>query len=90
MSPNRGGMTITHLLSTRPVVFILALLSFACLLGQFYGLWTMHIFGCWVLPPATALLVCIAYRHRAGGTGLNSPYTWITPGALAGIIAAVA
>ena len=51
------------------VVFALALLSFARLLGQFYGLWTMHVFGCWVLPPATALLTVIAYRHRDEGEG---------------------
>ena len=73
----------------RAAVFALALLSFACLLGQFYGLWTMHVFGCWVLPPATALLVLIAYRHRRA-RGLNSPWIWITQGALGGILAAIA
>ena len=83
-------MTITALLSTRPVVFTLALLSFACLLGEFYGLWTMRFFGCWVLPPATALLGYIACRHPDRGAGLNSPGTWIVHGACAGIVAAVA
>ena len=62
------------------VVFVLALLSFACLLGQFYGVWTMHVFGCWVLPPATALLAFIAYRHRGEARGLGSPWTWIVQG----------
>src|SRR5689334_2425626 len=86
----RTSMTASHLLSSRPAVFTLAFLSFACLLGQFYGLWTMHVFGCWVLPPATALLVYIAYRHRDRATGLGSPYTWIVEGAIAGVVAAIA
>ncbi len=83
-------MTTTQLLSTRPVVFTLASLSFACLLGQFFGFWTMHVFGCWVLPPATALLVFIAYRNRDRGADLGSPHTWIVQGAIAGVVAAVA
>jgi hypothetical protein len=83
-------MTVTHLLSTRPVVFTLAFLSFACLLGQFYGLWTMRFFGCWVLPPATALLTYVAYRNRDHSTGLSSPFIWIVQGAIAGLLAAVA
>ena len=51
-------------LALRVVVFALASLSFACLLGHFYGFWTMHFFGCWILPPATAVLAWIAYRSR--------------------------
>lgn len=82
--------TLIQVLSTRPAVFTLALLSFACLLGQFYGLWTMHVFGCWVLPPATGMLGWIAYRHRQRQPGLASPFTWITQGAMAGVLAAVA
>ena len=78
-----------HLLH-RPVVFTLAFLSFACLLGQFFGLWTMRAFGCWVLPPATGLLAWIAYWHRRGGAGLGNPHTWIVQGALGGVVAAVA
>jgi hypothetical protein len=72
------------------MVFLLAWLSFGCLLGQFYGLWTMHVFGCWVLPPATALLVLTAYLHRGRPDGLKSPWTWIVQGSLGGIVAAVA
>jgi hypothetical protein len=83
-------MTVTHLLSTRPAVFTLAFLSFACLLGQFYGLWTMRFFGCWVLPPATALLIYVANKNRGRGTGLSSPCTWIVQGAMAGLLAAFA
>jgi len=75
--------------STRPVVFVLASLSFACLLGHFYGLWTMRMFGCWVLPPATALLVLIACRSDRA-SGLNSARTWIVHGTIAGVAAAVA
>jgi hypothetical protein len=33
-------------LISRLLVFTLAFLSFACLLGQFYGLWSMQWFGC--------------------------------------------
>lgn len=83
-------MNTPDFLGTRPVVFTLASLSFACLLGHFFGLWTMHVFGCWVLPPATLLLVYIAYRHRHRATGLTSPHTWIVQGAVAGVLAAVA
>ena len=72
------------------MVFVLAWLSFGCLLGQFYGLWTMHFFGCWVLPPATALLAIAAYLHRGQPRGLSSAYTWIVQGGIAGIVAAVA
>jgi len=86
----RTHLPIPHLFGTRTVVFGLAFLSFACLLGEFFGFWTMHLFGCWVLPPATALLVYIAYCHRDDPTGLSSPYTWIAQGAIAGSLAAVA
>lgn len=82
--------TINRVLGSRAVVFVLAWLSFGCLLGQFYGLWTMHLFGCWVLPPATALLAVAAYRHRGEPAGLRSPWTWIVHGAVGGIVAAVA
>ncbi len=83
-------MTTSQLLASRPVVFALASLSFACLLGQFYGLWSMRVFGCWVLPPSTALLAFVAYRNRGRGTGLDNPYAWIVHGAIAGVVAAVA
>ena len=85
-----GVMTALQLFSMRPVVFSLAFLSFACLFGQFFGLWTMHLFGCLVLPPATALLIYIAYRHRGRAPGLSSPCTWIVEGTVAGVLAAVA
>jgi hypothetical protein len=74
----------------RALVFALSSVSFACLLGHFYGLWTMRFFGCWVLPPATALLALVAYRHRHREFGLNNAYTWIVHGAIAGVVAALA
>ena len=74
----------------RAVVFTLASLSFACLLGQFYGFWTMQFFGCWILPPATAVLCWIAWRHRSDSKDMQSPYTWIVQGTIGGIVAACA
>ena len=71
-------------IAIRVVVFGLASLSFACLLGHFYGFWTMHFFGCWILPPATALLAWIAYANP------NGARTWIVQGTLGGILAAIA
>jgi hypothetical protein len=81
---------VSNMLGSRPVVFVLAWLSFGCLLGQFYGLWTMHLFGCWVLPPATCLLAIAAYLHRDRAGELDSAYTWVVQGAVTGILAAVA
>jgi hypothetical protein len=74
----------------RPVVFTLALLSFACLIGQFLGWWSMQWFGCWVLPPATVLLAIIAWKHRRNERGLGNPWTWIVHGAIGGVVAACA
>lgn len=50
----------------------------------------MHTFGCWVLPPATALLAVAAYLHRNRPERLRSPFTWIVQGAIGGIVAAIA
>jgi hypothetical protein len=72
----------------RAFVFGLAFLSFACLLGHFYGLWTMHVFACTVLPPAILVLAAIAWRKKSAGA--VSPRTWIVEGACAGLVAAVA
>src|ERR1051325_4330180 len=74
----------------RVSVFALALLSFACLFGQFFGWWTMHLFGCWILIPATAMLTAVAYWHRAEPRTLQSPWTWVVHGAIGGIVAAFA
>jgi len=78
-------------LALRALVFGLAFLSFACLLGQFFGFWSMRVFGCWVLPPATALLAAIAWwTRRQPRGGLQSPRIWIVQGTIGGLIAAVA
>ena len=77
-------------LPLRALVFTLAFLSFACLLGQFFGLWSMHVFGCRVLPPAAALLAISAWRARGEAAGTGSAHTWIVQGALGGVVAAVA
>ncbi len=78
MNTNHSSQPLLRLL-----VFTLALTSFACLLGQFYGLWPMRAFACLVFPPATILLVWLA---RRGGPAR----TWIVIGAESGLIAALA
>ncbi|MBV9468469.1 MAG: hypothetical protein JOZ57_04440, partial [Abitibacteriaceae bacterium] len=76
-------------LATRPVVWALASMSFACLLGQFYNLWSMRFFACSVLPIATALLAYVAYATRQQPDRGEEAYTWIVEGALGGLFAAV-
>jgi hypothetical protein len=66
----------------RLLIFSLAASSFACLLGEMYGLWNMGAFACLVFPPALALLVWFAVR--------TDGKRWIAIGAVAGILAAVA
>ena len=83
-------MSWTRILGCRALVYGLAWLSFACLLGQFYGLWSMRVFGCWVLPPATAMLACIAFSKRQQPRTAQNPHTWIVQGAIGGIVAAFA
>jgi hypothetical protein len=77
-------INMRHIIALRIGVFFLASLSFVCLVGQFYGFWTMHFFGCWILPPATVLLAWIAY------TVAGEPRTWIVQGTLGGLVAACA
>lgn len=76
-------------LYSRAAIWALASTSFACLLGHFYGFWTMRLFGCTVLPPATLALVWIAWVSRAAERGAGSPFTWIVEGALGGVFAAL-
>ena len=80
---------VSSLAALRVLVFALAWLSFGCLLGQFYGLWTMQKFGCFVLPPAALVLAFIAYTHRRQPHELRSPWTWIIQGTIGGVVAAV-
>jgi len=74
----------------RLLVFGLAFLSFACLLGQLFGFWTMHWFACWILPTATMALAFMAYSKRREPSGAGNPHTWIVQGAIGGVIAAIA
>ncbi|HKQ39182.1 MAG TPA: DUF6789 family protein [Verrucomicrobiae bacterium] len=76
-------------LGMRLLVFALASLSFACLLGQFYGIWTMRFFGCWILLPAVLILYIIAIRHPTAPALWNNPRTWIIRGAIGGVVAAI-
>ncbi|HEX8463696.1 MAG TPA: hypothetical protein VF627_03675 [Abditibacterium sp.] len=71
------------ILESRPVLWGLASLSFACLLGHFYGWWSMRVFAPCVLLPATLLLAILAFR------GSGQTRFIIVQGALAGLFAAV-
>lgn len=71
------------LLESRPVLWGLASLSFACLLGHFYGFWSMRVFAPCVLIPATIVLVLL------GLAGNSQTRFIIFQGALAGLFAAV-
>jgi hypothetical protein len=75
---------------SRPVIFVLAFLSFACLLGHFYGLWDMQVFASCVLPPSTMLLLVAALRGRRHLGAAQGPYYWIVEGAIGGVVAAIA
>ena len=79
---------MTKALILRATVFALASTSFACLLGQFYDLWPMRWFACWILPPATLALIAMAWFDR-GGPAVG-PRLWIVQGAIGGIVAAIA
>ena len=76
-------MNPRSLLESRPVLWALASMSFACLLGHFYHFWIMRSFAVCVLFPATLILIYLAFR--------GSPQTRfiIVQGALAGLFAAV-
>lgn len=76
-------------LRSRPVIFFLAWLSFACLFGQFYGLWSMRTFALLVFPPATILLILAAVLSP-GTRADHGPRTWIVEGASGGFVAAIA
>jgi len=77
----------THLYK-RTLIFTLASMSFACLLGQMYALWTMKWFACWLVIPATVVLIVIAIVDPYSGP--DTPRNWILHGAIAGVIAAIA
>ena len=74
----------------RVVVWFLASLSFACLIGQFYDFWSMRLFACWILIPASVALAMIAWRARSQSPSPRSAYVWIVHGTIAGVVAAIA
>jgi len=69
----------------RATIFLLASLSFACLLGTFYGFWQMQNFACWAYLPAVVILGVVAAAKRS-----ELPSRWIVYGTAGGLIAAVA
>src|SRR5436190_1669201 len=69
----------------RTLIFLLAFLSFACLLGTFYDFWSMKTFACFAYLPAIAALGVIAWQKRG-----ELPARWILQGAAAGLVAALA
>ena len=58
-------------------------MSFACLLGHFYGFWSMRVFASCVLLPVTVLLLMLGFK------GTSQTRFIIVQGALAGLFAAV-
>ena len=74
----------------RIVVWLLASLSFACLIGQFYDFWSMQLFACWIFIPASLALAMIAWRSRLQSPSPRSAYVWIVHGTIAGVVAAMA
>ena len=86
-NPKRDSLFMSpdSFIAMRVIIFALASSSFACLLGTFYGFWTMRTFACFAYLPAATVLAWFAWRKR--GT-LRA--RWIVQGALAGLVAAVA
>ncbi len=72
----------------RAVVFVLAAVSIACLLADFYGLCSMRTFAIAILVPATLLLLAIAWLDREHGD--RRLFRAVLIGSLAGLLAAVA
>jgi hypothetical protein len=67
---------------------VLAATSIWCLLAEFYGLCSMRLFTFWILIPATALLVSLAFVDRVRGDGML--WRAVVIGAIAGFLAACA
>src|SRR5262249_42181150 len=72
----------------RLVVFMFAATSIWCLLAESYGLCSMRLFTFWILIPATAVLMALAFADRARGNGLL--WRGVVIGALAGLLAGLA
>lgn len=83
-------MQISRLAALRLGIWCLASLSFACLLGEFYGAWKMKPFACFVLVPAIIALAWLALAWRkSGDDGKRALSTLIVEGAMGGLFAAV-
>lgn len=72
----------------RALVFLLAAVSIACLLADFYRLCSMRTFAIAILVPATLLLLAIAWLDREHGD--RRLFRAVLIGSLAGLLAAVA
>jgi hypothetical protein len=72
----------------RTLVFLLASSSIACLLADFYGLCSMHVFTPFIFLPALIALVAFAALDRSRGDGQLWRAVWV--GLFGGLLAAVA
>jgi hypothetical protein len=74
----------------RTLIWMLASVSFACLLGEFYRFWDMRIFACVALVPSIVALCAIAIFGRdSKNAAWREASTFVMQGALGGVIAAV-
>jgi hypothetical protein len=84
-------MNFPRLAVLRCGIWFLASISFACLLGEFYGAWKMKPFACFVLLPAMIVLAWMAFSwSKSGDQEKRMLSTLILEGAAGGVFAAVA
>jgi hypothetical protein len=75
----------------RVLIWLLASVSFACLLGEFYHFWDMRIFACVALVPSIVALCAIAiFGWSAQNESWREASTFVVQGTIGGLIAAVA
>jgi hypothetical protein len=75
----------------RVLIWLLASISFACLLGEFYHFWNMQLFACVALIPSIVILCAIAvFGRRSQNEAWREASTFVAQGALGGLIAAIA
>ncbi len=75
-------------LGGRLIVFLLSAASIWCLLTEFYGLCSMRGFTIWILIPATALLIAMAWIDLMHGD--RRLFHAVMIGAIGGLVAAIA
>ena len=79
-----------HTVLWRFFIWALASISFACLLGEFYGVWKMKPFACFILLPAMMALAFIAVRwKKSPDESRRELSTLMVEGVLGGLFAAV-